>query len=214
VTISEIVVLALTEPEVPVIVMAFVPVATVELALRVSTLAPVAGFVPNDAVTPLGRPDATRVTLPVNPPEGVTVIVSVPLAPWVTETVDAEGARVKPEFAPPTFSVTVVLAVVLPEVPVIVMVDAPTAAVLAADRVSTLVVLLGFVPNDALTPLGRPEAASVTPPVNPPTSVTVIVSVALLPCVTDRVAADGANVKPAGVLVNVPMMMPRPLVPR
>jgi len=37
----------------------------------------VAGLVANAAVTPLGRPDAARVTLPVNPPTSVTVMVSV-----------------------------------------------------------------------------------------------------------------------------------------
>ena len=41
---------------------------------------------------------------------------------------------------------------------------------------------------------------SATLPVNPPTSATVIVSVALLPCRTDRVDADGASVKLGGVL--------------
>jgi len=74
-----------------------------------------------------------------------------------------------------------VVAVVLPDVPVIVTVAVPVVAVLLAVRVSTLVLVVGFVPNDAVTPLGRPEAANVTLPVNPPTSVTVMVSVALLP---------------------------------
>ena len=32
------------------------------------------GFVENDAVTPIGRPEAARVTLPLNPPAPVTVI--------------------------------------------------------------------------------------------------------------------------------------------
>jgi hypothetical protein len=89
----------------------------------------------------------------------------------------------------------VVLAVVLLEVPVMVTVAAPVVAVLVAVSVSTLLPVVGFVPNVAVTPLGRLDAASVTLPVNPPTSVTVIMSVALLPCVTDSVAADGANVK-------------------
>jgi len=51
------------------------------LAVRVSTLLPVVGFVPNEAVTPLGKPDAASVTLPVNPPTSVTLIVLVPLLP-------------------------------------------------------------------------------------------------------------------------------------
>ena len=35
----------------------------------------------NDAVTPLGRPDADKLTLPLKPPCGVTLIVLVPLVP-------------------------------------------------------------------------------------------------------------------------------------
>jgi len=42
------------------------------LAVSVSTLDPVVGFGEKDAVTPLGRPDAERVTLPANPFCGYT----------------------------------------------------------------------------------------------------------------------------------------------
>jgi len=87
---------------------------------------------------------------------------------------------VKPDFGF-TVNVKLVLAVVLPEVPVMVTVNAPVVAVLLAASVSTLVLVVGLVPNDAVTPLGRPEADSVTLPVNPPISVTVMVSVALPP---------------------------------
>jgi hypothetical protein len=67
-----------------------------------------------------------------------------------------------------TVSATVVVAVRLPEVPVMVIVALPTAAVLLAVSVSTLVPVVGLVANDAVTPLGRPEAARLTLPVNPP----------------------------------------------
>jgi hypothetical protein len=69
---------------------------------------------------------------------------------------------------------TVVLAVRLPEVPLIVTVDVPTVAELLAVSVSTLDAVVGFVENDAVTPIGRPEAARVTLPLNPPAPVTVI----------------------------------------
>ena len=81
VTVSVIVVLAVNVPDVPVIVTVAVPAVAVALAARVNTLLPVVGFVPKDAVTPLGKPDAARVTLPVNPPRSVTVIVSVAVLP-------------------------------------------------------------------------------------------------------------------------------------
>jgi len=39
----------------------------------------VVGLVPNAAVTPVGNPDAARVTLPAKGLTSVTVMVSVPL---------------------------------------------------------------------------------------------------------------------------------------
>ena len=68
-------------PEVPVIVTVKVPVVAVLLAASVTTLVEVVGLVANVAVTPEGRPEADKFTLPVNPPEGVTVIVLFPLLP-------------------------------------------------------------------------------------------------------------------------------------
>jgi hypothetical protein len=80
-TVSVTEVVWVSDPDVPVMVMVEVPVAAVELAVSVSTLLEVAGFVPNPAVTPAGRPEADKVTLPVNPPEGVIVMVLLPLLP-------------------------------------------------------------------------------------------------------------------------------------
>ena len=65
------------------------------LAVRVSTLDPVVGLVPNAAVTPLGRPDAASVTLPANGLTSATVMVSVPLLPWAMDSADAEAESVK-----------------------------------------------------------------------------------------------------------------------
>jgi len=64
-----------------------VPVVAVALAVSVSTLVLVAGFVPNVAVTPAGSGDADSVTFPVNPLAGLIVIVLVPFAPCTTLTV-------------------------------------------------------------------------------------------------------------------------------
>ena len=68
-------------PEVPVTVRATVPVAAVLVAVRVSVLEVVAGFVLNEAVTPLGWPEADKLTLPLKPFCGVTLIVLAPLLP-------------------------------------------------------------------------------------------------------------------------------------
>src|SRR5262245_3867972 len=90
-TVSETVVVWVSEPDVPVMVTVKVPVAAVALAVKVTVLVEVVGFVPKVAVTPEGKPEAERVTLPVNPPEGVTVIVLLPLAPWFTLTLAGEA---------------------------------------------------------------------------------------------------------------------------
>jgi hypothetical protein len=196
-TVRAMVVVADNVPDVPVIVTVEDPVVAVLFAVRVNTLLPVVGFVPNEAVTPLGRPDAASVTLPVNPPTSVTLIVLVPLLPCVMVSDDGDAPSMKPGFVLTfTASAIVVAALSEPEVPVTVTVNAPVVAVLLAISVSTLLLVVGFAPNEAVTPLGKPDAASVTLPVNPPTSVTLIVLVPLLPCVMVSEDGDTASVKP------------------
>jgi hypothetical protein len=70
------------------------PVAAVLLAVSVSTW--VVEVVPaaKEAVTPLGRPVALRATAPLNPPAGVTVMVLVPLLPWVTDRLGGDAESV------------------------------------------------------------------------------------------------------------------------
>lgn len=97
-------VVAVSVPEVPVTVTVEVPAVAVLLAFRESTLVPVAGLVPNVAVTPLGSPDAASVTLPVNPSKSLTVMVVVPAAPpglMDRPLVIAELVSVKPDAAGP-----------------------------------------------------------------------------------------------------------------
>jgi hypothetical protein len=110
-----------------------------------------------------------------------------------------------------TVSAMVVLAVRLPEVPVIVTVAAPTVAVALAVKVSTLVDVVGLVAKTAVTPVGRPDAARVTEPVNGLTSVTVIVSVPVPPCATDSVEAEDFSVKLPPVDVGAPLVHVTPL---
>jgi len=195
--VSAMVVVAVVFPEVPVTVTVAAPVVAVELAVNVSTLEVVEDVGLNEAVTPLGRPDAVNVTLPMNPPVSVTVMELVPLLPWVIDKLDGEAASVNPAVCLAlTVSAMVVVAVVLPEVPVTVTVTGPVVAVELAVSVRTLELAEEVGLNEAVTPLGRPDAVNVTLPVNPSTSPTVMVSVALLPCVTDRLEADGVSVKP------------------
>jgi hypothetical protein len=94
-TVKLIVVVCVREPEIPVTVTVAVPVAAVALAVKVSTLVVVVVVGLKAAVTPLGRPEADRVTLPVNPFSGLTVIVLVPLEPCVIVRLLGEAESVK-----------------------------------------------------------------------------------------------------------------------
>ena len=79
-----------------------------------------------------------------------------------------------------TVRLIVVVAVKLPEVPVIVTVAVPAGADALAVRVSVLLLVAGLGLNAAVTPVGTPEAVSVTFPAKPFAGVMVIV---LVPCV-------------------------------
>jgi hypothetical protein len=82
--VRETVVVLFRVPDVPVTVIVAVPVATVPLAVRVNVLEVVVLVVLlglNDAVKPLGRPEADKLTLLLKPPCAVTVTVLVPLVP-------------------------------------------------------------------------------------------------------------------------------------
>jgi hypothetical protein len=213
-----------SEPEVPVIVTVAAPVVAVEeaVSVRVEVTLPfaagVTGLVENVAVTPVGRPVALNVVAELKPPVLVTVIVLVPLAPWVTVREAGEAAMVKFGVAVAlTVRARVVVAVRLPEVPVMVTVEVPVVAVELAVRVSTLLPVVGFVPNAAVTPLGNPDAARVTLPLNPFTSVTVMVLVPLLPWVTVRLLGESESVKlgvaePANrLMIPVVFGLPQPV---
>jgi hypothetical protein len=174
-------VVAFKVPEVPVRVTLDVPTVAVVLAANVSTSVVAVGLVTPARVTPLGRPLALIVTVPVNPLRSVTVMVTVQLPPWGIVHVVGEAAIVKLPVDETTVPEMLMVAVVVPEVPFIVAVNGPTAAVALAVHVNTLVVVTGLVPNVQVTPEGRPEIVSVTLPVNPPTSVIVTVSVVVFP---------------------------------
>jgi hypothetical protein len=169
----------------------------VALAVKVKTLVEVAGFGLKEAVTPFGSAEVVRVTLPLKPPAGVMVMVLVPLAPPLAMlTADGAAESVKLCTEAVTVRLRVVLPVVLPDTPEMVTVTVPVAAAEVADKVSVLVPEVGFGLNAAVTPLGKPEAERVTLPLKPPTSVTVIVLVPLLPCMTLTLLGEADSVKP------------------
>lgn len=175
-------------PEVPVIVTMAVPVVAVLLAVNVNVLAFVGLVVLvglNDAITPAGKPEAAKLTLPVKPFCGATETVLVRLPPCTRLTLFGDADRLKfGGVTAFTVSDNVVVCVKPPEVPVIVTVTVPMVAVLLAESVNVLafvglVVLVGL--KDAITPAGRPEADKLTLPVKPFSGATETVLVPLLP---------------------------------
>jgi hypothetical protein len=167
-------------PDVPVTVIENVPVVAVLLAVRVSVVEEVAGFGLNEAVTPLGSPEAEKLTSPVKPFWGVMVIVLVPLIPCVMLRLVGDAERAK---SPGTVTVTLIAVVFvrLPDVPVMVTGTVPVVAVLLAVSVRVVEAVSGFGLNEAVTPLGSPEAEKFTSPVKPFWGVMVIVLVPLDP---------------------------------
>jgi hypothetical protein len=82
-------------PDEPVMFTLMVPVVAAPVADRVNRLLVVAGFVPKLALTPLGKPDTLKFTLPVNPFSGLIVMVAEPAAPWGKVKLVGDAERVK-----------------------------------------------------------------------------------------------------------------------
>ncbi len=97
--------------------------AAVPLAVSVNTLEEVEELGLKDAVTPLGKPEAEKVTLPLKPFDGVIVTVLVPLVPCAIVTLLGAAERLKSGAAAEfTLRLAVVVWIVVPLVPVIVKV--------------------------------------------------------------------------------------------
>jgi hypothetical protein len=204
-------------PDVPVIVTVTVPVVAVPLAASVSVLVAVAGLGLNDAVTPLARPDAEKLTLPLKPFCGVIVIVLVLLVPCAMPKMPGDAERVKLGAAVTVREIVVGFAR-MPDMPVIVTVTVPVVAVPLAVSVSVLVAVAGLGLNDAVTPLGRPDADKVTLSLKPFCGATVIVLVPLVPCTMLKLPGDAERVKfgfgsPVGQLLTrfVALTVPIPV---
>ena len=72
-----------------------VPTAAVPDAVSVNVLVDVVLAGLNDAVTPLGRPEADKMTLSLKPFCGVMLTMLDPLLPWVMVKLAGEAAIVK-----------------------------------------------------------------------------------------------------------------------
>ena len=167
-------------PDVPVIVTVNPPVCAVIEAVSVSVLLVAVLLGLKEAVTPLGKPEADKLTLPLNPFCRATVTALVLLPPWKRLSVVGEADRVKLP-AETTVRLTVVVLVKAPEVPVTVTVDVPIVAELLAVSVSVAVVCVLVGLKEAVTPLGKPAAEKLTLPLKPFHGVTMTAVLALNP---------------------------------
>lgn len=189
----------LRPPEVPLIVMLNVPTLAVRETLRVSLLLVVAGLGLNEAVTPLGEPEADSVTRLLKPFSRVRVMVLVPLLPRAMVREFGESERLKSGCGPGVIvSETVVACKRLPDVPVTVMVNVPTVAVDVADNRRVLVVAAGLGLNEAVTPVGMPDAVKLTLLEKPFTGLTVMMDCPDVPWLKERLEGAAEIVKSGG----------------
>ena len=116
-------------------------------------------------------------------------------------SVGSKTAICAPPEVPPVNEM-VAVCVSVPEVPVTVTLVVPVVAVDEAVKVKVEVALpfaggvTGLVENAAVTPVGRAERLSVVAELNPFWLVTVMVLLAVEPCVTLTVLGEAATVKP------------------
>jgi hypothetical protein len=161
------------------------PGAAMELGLKLTTRPPSA-------------PEADKLTAELKLPETAVVIVDVPEPPLATLNDEGDALIVKSGVGPVTVRETVVVSVVLPEVPVTVMgyvpvaVDEPTVIVMVEVQAPVIEVGLKL----AVTPDGWPVADNEMAELNPPVTVLVMVEVPELPCATEADAGEAERLKP------------------
>ena len=205
-TVRDTFTLWVTPPPLAVTVMLEVPTIAVLSAENVKVELPLPGAA-NElglklAVTPVGKPEADSDTAELKPPVSEVEMVEVAEPPWVTDTLDGEALNVKSGAAWAfTVRATVVVWVVPPPLAVTVTLDVPVAAVLLAVKVSVELPFPGAAIDVglkvAVTPAGKPDAASVIAELNPPVAAVEIVVLALLPCVRDRLLDEALRLKSA-----------------
>jgi hypothetical protein len=215
VIVSGTVALAEMLPDVAVTVAIAVPAGAEAATVKVSLLVELITAGLNAAVTPLGSPLIARLAVPLNPFNGVSVTVVLPVVPWVMLTLDGAAARVKLGTA--TVSESFREVVRLPATVVTVTVAVPAAAEDIAVNVSVLVVAAGDGPNDAVTPAGIPVALNVTFPLKPLFGVIVIVDVACEPACSVKLPGaaesvnDGSGNPPSALISGCPAGVPHPV---
>jgi hypothetical protein len=117
-TVRVIVAVLLKLPEVPAMVTLDVPIAAATPAPKVTVVEPGSGLELKEAVTPPGIPDAEKVTLPVKPFRGETVMALKPDVPCTTARLAGEAESVKPGCGVPEGQLFTRLAALMVPMPV------------------------------------------------------------------------------------------------
>jgi hypothetical protein len=167
VTVRVMLVVLMRLPEVPVTVMVVVPVAADALAVKVNALVPAMEPRAKMPVTPAGRAEADNTIVPVKPFRGAAVMVLFAEFPCARPMVAGDAERVKPE-TDVTVRLIAKVPTMLPDLPVMVIVELPATAEPAADKVSVLDPAgePGEL-KDAVIPVGNPETLMATLPEKP-----------------------------------------------
>jgi hypothetical protein len=122
------------------------------------------GFGLQTAVTPDGRPESERVTLPENPYCPKIATYDWAVSPWPILTLPGlDSVKVGVN----TPSITVMVEVKLPDVPVTVKFAVPKLADGLAVSVNVVLEFDDVGENDAVTPVGSPDTEKFTLPLNP-----------------------------------------------
>jgi hypothetical protein len=182
------------------------PAVAVLLAVKVTTLVPAVFGAANEAVTPLGSPDADRLTVLLKPFCGMTVTIPVAVAPRGSPRLAGSSDRVK--FGAVMVSPMVVALVSAPEAPFTIAVYVPGVTVLLALKVREVlaVVLDGL--KAAVTPLGNPDTAKLTLPLNPFEPATLMVLLPLPVRATVRLMGEEERLKLGTTTVNATVVVP------
>jgi hypothetical protein len=178
-------------------------------AVNVSVLVPVA--VPlsvvgeKEAVTPVGKPEAVKVTVELKPPDGAMDTGRLVAEPDGTLATVEEGFSANEGLT--IVSVVVAFATRFPPLAITVRVYVPTAAVFDAITVAVTEPEPGDATllDDKLTvmPAGTPETVRVTADLNVPPAVTVVVNEAVPPVARLRVFGAFTAVRVAGPVPDV-----------
>lgn len=178
------------------------------------------GFGLNVTLWALPCPEADKLIDESNPPETASVIVDLPELPRATLIDVGDALMVKLGLVPVTVRETVVVSVVLPEVPFTVMlyvpvaVDAATVSVIV--EVPAPVIEVGL--KLTVTPVGWPLADRVIAESKPPVTVLVMVDFPELPCATETDVGEAERLNPevdeppASAVINPdPLGLPQPV---